>query len=316
MLRLTTLSFLSLVLLIGCVGPRPEIHWPPKDGEYELVIVGPFYEAQKEKEFENYIILEQVIQDFVKTPRNFIGEKSNIKSIINERFIWESQRQQGEWGALKEMARESTVDPVRVSSVLDAGLHRKKHKRMEVGLRIKDKAEQGYQILEGYLYVARRNIPLSKARWFEWLLVGDEPLKQRVESAIKTLVNKTQSMNTKEKWTIDEIIDYRCFVDYRRLISSNNGICAKKLVSNELIKKYPNSEPSIFMKIKILKNKIEMLPPYGSLDLLLRIKIIESEIIRLRISYPKNKMLETLTQKLNIILNKYNFNIEKSRGDS
>ena len=106
--------------------PVLEIQWPPKDGEYELVIVGPFYEAQNEKEFENYSVLEQVIRDFVKTPRKFIGEKSNIKSIINERFIWESQRQQGEWGALKEMARESTVDPVRVSSVLDAGLHQKK----------------------------------------------------------------------------------------------------------------------------------------------------------------------------------------------
>ena len=210
MLRLITLSFLSSVLLIGCVGPRPEIHWPPKDGEYELVIVGPFYEAQKEKEFENYIILEQVIQDFVKTPRKFIGEKSNIKSIINERFIWESQRKQGEWGALKEMARELTVDPVRVSSVLDAGLHRKKHKRMEVGLRIKDKAEQGYQILEGYLYVARRNIPLGKARWFEWPLVGDEPLKQRVEAAIYAIVNETRNLGINEKWVIEDIDDYRC----------------------------------------------------------------------------------------------------------
>ena len=81
---------------------------------------------------------------------------------------------------------------------------------MEVGLRIKDKAEQGYQILEGYLYVARRNILLGKARWFEWPLVGDEPLKQRVEAAIYAIVNETRNLGINEKWVIEDIDDYRC----------------------------------------------------------------------------------------------------------
>ena len=110
------------------------------------------------------------------------------------------------------MARESTVDPVRVASVFDVGLHRKKHKRMEVGLRIKYKAEQGHQILKGYLYVARTNISLGKARWFEWPLVGDEPLKQRVEAAIYAIVNETRNLGINEKSVIEDIDDYRCSI--------------------------------------------------------------------------------------------------------
>ena len=102
--------------------PRPEIHWP-QGWRIWTSDSGSIYEAQKRRIWKLYCPWtgHQDCQDSTKLH----WKKSNIKPIINERFIWESQRQQGEWGALKEMARESTVDPVRVSSVLDAGLHRK-----------------------------------------------------------------------------------------------------------------------------------------------------------------------------------------------
>ena len=57
--RLTATSLLLAFLIAGCV--RPEVHWPPKDGSHELVLVGPFVEAQNEKNSEYFLMFEEVL---------------------------------------------------------------------------------------------------------------------------------------------------------------------------------------------------------------------------------------------------------------
>ena len=70
--HLTVATLLLAVLLTGCV--RPEVHWPPKEGSHELVIVGPFVEAQDEKDSEFYRVLEEAVPDLLSRPfnKNFV----------------------------------------------------------------------------------------------------------------------------------------------------------------------------------------------------------------------------------------------------
>ena len=155
---------LLVFLLSGCV--RPEVQWPPKSGSHTLVLVGPFHEAQMEKGSRLNRVLEEVIHDFVRNPETLLGGQSHIHSVINERFIWVAERQQDEWGTLKEMSRHPQVDPARVLAVLDVAEFRKTHNRLEAGLRLHQEPGDDTPVLEGYLYATRTEVPLGKARWF------------------------------------------------------------------------------------------------------------------------------------------------------
>ena len=203
------------------------------------MLVGPFHEAQMEKGSRLNRVLEEVIHDFVRNPETLLWGQSHINSVINERFIWAAERQQDEWGTLKEMSRHPQVDPARVLAVLDVAEFRKTHNRLEAGLRLRQEPGDDTPVLEGYLYATRTEVPLGKARWFSWPLVGEEPLKERVGAALRALVNTPKNLESAEQWTLDEIFDYRC---------SFREQCSAKIAADELVQKYPDSEPAILFK--------------------------------------------------------------------
>ena len=45
------------------------------------------------------------------------------------------------------------------------------------------------------------------ARWFAWPLVGDEEIYQRRQAAIRTLLNSSINIESKNHWTLDEILN-------------------------------------------------------------------------------------------------------------
>jgi hypothetical protein len=172
--------FLSVCLCLLFNAPafgKEEYHWPPKDGEHVITLLGPIYEAGRETKVPLFKALEQAMTAIVENQQTHLPEfyQQHIAGM-NHQLFRPGYSNDEEWGSIKSLSSKAEdYDSERIAGILESSEYRKPGLEMAIRMQPLSNQNPDSVNLEGYRFVLQPS-GKGQAEWFteEVKLTGRE----------------------------------------------------------------------------------------------------------------------------------------------
>ena len=176
---------ISYVLLSVClflffnapVFGKEEYHWPPKDGEHVITLLGPVYEAGRETKVPLFKALEQAMTAIVENQQTHLPEFYQQRIAgMNHQLFRPGYSNDEEWGSIKSLSSKAEdYDSERIAGILESSEYRKPGLEMAIRMQPLSNQNPDSVNLEGYRFVLQPS-GKGQAEWFteEVKLTGRE----------------------------------------------------------------------------------------------------------------------------------------------
>ena len=172
--------FLSVCLCLLFKAPvfgKEEYHWPPKDGEHVITLLGPVYEAGRETKVPLFKALEQAMTAIVENQQTHLPEfyLQRIAGMKHQLFR-PGYSNDEEWGSIKSLSSKAEdYDSERIAGILESSEYRKPGLEMAIRMQPLSNQNPDSVNLEGYRFVLQPS-GKGQAEWFteEVKLTGRE----------------------------------------------------------------------------------------------------------------------------------------------
>ena len=154
---------ISYVLLSVClflffnapVFGKEEYHWPPKDGEHVITLLGPIYEAGRETKVPLFKTLEQAMTAIVENQQTLLPEFYQQRIAgMNHQLFRPGYSNEEEWGSIKSLSSKAEdYDTGRIAGILESSENRKHGLEMAIRMQPTIDPQPASVMLEGYRFV-------------------------------------------------------------------------------------------------------------------------------------------------------------------
>ena len=162
--------FLSVCLCLLFNAPafgKEEYHWPPKDGEHVITLLGPIYEAGRETKVPLFKALEQAMIAIVENQQTHLPEfyQQHIAGM-NHQLFRPGYSNDEEWGSIKSLSSKAEdYDSERIAGILESSEYRKSGLEMAIRMQPLSNQNPDSVNLEGYRFVLQPS-GKGQAEWF------------------------------------------------------------------------------------------------------------------------------------------------------
>jgi hypothetical protein len=162
--------FLSVCLCLLFNAPafgKEEYHWPPKDGEHVITLLGPIYEAGRETKVPLFKALEQAMTAIVENQQTHLPEFYQQRIAgMNHQLFRPGYSNDEEWGSIKSLSSKAEdYDSERIAGILESSEYRKPGLEMAIRMQPLSNQNPDSVILEGYRFVLQPS-GKGQAEWF------------------------------------------------------------------------------------------------------------------------------------------------------
>ncbi len=172
--------FLSVCLCLLFYAPvfgEEEYHWPPKDGEPIVTLLGPVYETGSETQAPLFKALEQAMTEIVENQQTHLPEFYQKRIAgMNHQLFRPGYSNDEEWGSIKSLSSKAEdYDPESMAGILESSEYRKPGLEMAIRMQPLSNQNPDSVNLEGYRFVLQPS-GKGQAEWFteEVKLTGRE----------------------------------------------------------------------------------------------------------------------------------------------
>jgi hypothetical protein len=155
-----------------------EYHWPPKDGEPMVTLVGPVYETGSETQAPLFKALEQAMTAIVENQQTHLPEFYQKRIAgMNHQLFRPGYSNDEEWGSIKSLgSKADDYDTERIAGILESSENRKPGLEMAIRMQPTIETQPASVTLEGYRFVLKPS-GKGQAEWFtqEVKLKGRSP---------------------------------------------------------------------------------------------------------------------------------------------
>jgi alpha-tubulin suppressor-like RCC1 family protein len=148
------------------LGPK-EYHWPPKDGEPTVTLLGPVYEAGSETQAPLFKALEQAMTSIVENQQTHMPEFYQQRIAgMNHQLFRPGYSNDEEWGSIKSLSSKAEdYDPESMAGILESSENRKHGLEMAIRMQPISNQNPALVTLEGYRFVLQPS-GNGQAEWF------------------------------------------------------------------------------------------------------------------------------------------------------
>ena len=162
--------FLSVCLCLLFNAPafgKEEYHWPPKDGEHVITLLGPIYEAGRETKVPLFKALEQAMTAIVENQQTHLPEFYQQRIAgMNHQLFRSGYSNEEEWGSIKSLSSKAEdYDTERMAGILESSENRKPGLEMAIRMQPISNQNPASVTLEGYRFVLQPG-GKGQAEWF------------------------------------------------------------------------------------------------------------------------------------------------------
>ncbi len=162
--------FLSVCLCLLFNAPafgKEEYHWPPKDGEHVITLLGPIYEAGRETKVPLFKALEQAMIAIVENQQTHLPEFYQQRIAgMNHQLFRPGYSNDEEWGSIKSLSSKAEdYDSERMAGILESSEYRKPGLEMAIRMQPLSNQNPDSVNLEGYRFVLQPS-GKGQAEWF------------------------------------------------------------------------------------------------------------------------------------------------------
>ncbi|MDP6319955.1 MAG: hypothetical protein QF711_05385, partial [SAR324 cluster bacterium] len=159
-----------ICLIISCTSltlATEEFRWPPRDGEHNITLLGPIYEAGRETKAPLFKALEQSMTAIVENQQTHLPEfyQQHI-SGMNHQLFRPGYTNDEEWGSIKSLSSKAEdYDTESMAGILESSEYRKPGLEMAIRMQPTSNQSPDSVTLEGYRFVLLPS-GKGKAEWF------------------------------------------------------------------------------------------------------------------------------------------------------
>jgi len=170
----------NFCLLVPCTSltlAAEEFQWPPRDGEHNITLLGPIYEAGRETKAPLFKALEQAMTAIVENQETHLPEfyRQRIAGM-NHQLFRPGYTNDEEWGSIKSLSSKAEdYDIEHMAGILESSENRKPGLEMAIRMQPTIDPHPASVTLEGYRFVLQ---PSGKGQ-AEWLTQEVKFKKQR-----------------------------------------------------------------------------------------------------------------------------------------
>jgi hypothetical protein len=144
-----------------------EYHWPPKDGEPIVTLVGPVYETGSETKAPLFKALEEAMASIVENQQTHLpGFYQQRIAGMNHQLFRPGYSNEEEWGSIKSLSSKAEdYDTERMAGILESSENRKPGLEMAIRMQPISNQNPASVTLEGYRFVLQPG-GKGQAEWF------------------------------------------------------------------------------------------------------------------------------------------------------